>query len=262
MLTMKLVKSQTYTETVQSLLKLGFRRSSIGDYTFDNIRIKMDSSWMTIEKSLLQKSDVDPLQDQLSYPGLWKYVSEDDILKIRFDLPLSILNFSKENDSDKTLTSVFEATLTWAISTSDRRLNSWSVASLENTTLSKKEEFIVQHDQFIRRGYLVCEDHVLALRIPISDHVPAELEIIRRNWLHAILLEAQNRLRMVRFRQLLQGGPIEAEIDLSGTPSVLVESLMRIGFDVLSECVKWLIASVDVLTSQKLETNIFRVCKI
>lgn len=258
---MKTINSQTFTEIEQSLPKLGFVCVSLGHYVLDDFHFKFDRSWSILEKSLLHKSDVDFLQDQLDQPGFWKYVVEYDVLKIRFDLPPGILSLSKENDSDKTRTSAFEAALTWAISTADRELNNWSVLSLEDINLPE-EELIVQYDQFIRRGYRVCEDNVLALRFPILDQIPVKLETSRRNMLHAVLLDAQNRWRMVRFRMVSQQGPVEAEVDFSGVPSLLIESMLRTGLDALRECVKWLVASVDVLVNPKLKSNIFRVCKI
>ena len=259
---MKSINSQTFKEIERRLLRLGFNSSSEGHYVLNDIHNKIVGSWLVFEKDILQKFDVDPLKEQSGHPGLWKYdTTEDDVLKIRFDLPLSILNFSKKKHSDSSSTSTFDETVKWVISTADRKLNDWSVSSLKEINLTNSE-FTVLYGQFIRRGYLVCKDDVLALKIPILDHIPVELEISRRKWLHTILLDAQNRWQMIRFHMVSQQGPVEVEIDLSGAPLVLIERLLRTGMDVLRESVKWLVASVDIITNTKLKSNIFRVCKV
>ncbi|KYK23605.1 hypothetical protein AYK24_07280 [Thermoplasmatales archaeon SG8-52-4] len=232
-----------------ALEKLGFVKEESERYSYSDLTFRFENYWPILEQDLPDNLNIDPLNsNQLGQPGLWKYTVGDNVISRRFDIPPEILGLS------------LEEFISWAILTSDQRRfqETWRRPLLEELDL-KKEDFVVQYDRFIRRIHLVNENQTLALRLSILPVVP-ELDKYRLQCLRDVLIDAQNRWRLLRITLGSPGESIEAEINFSGAPQSILRNLIKSGLNVLSLFMKWLIASVDLLANVSLKSNIFKKC--
>jgi hypothetical protein len=241
------------------LRELNFIKVVSGKYVYGDFNLKVDNSWLVLGRDVPRELHIDPLTiGQTGCPGLWKYVTSNNIIKSRFELPPDILIFSVGNNNEDTAGSVFKEMISWAILTADQKTlpKNWSVPSLQDTGFTKND-FAIQHGRFIRHIRLINENQTLSLRMTILSLVP-EIHKDRLHCLRRTLIDAQNRWHMVRIALGQPGQSITAEINFSGAPKSILEILIRTGLNILSEFFKWIVASVDFLADTGFQSNIFQ----
>jgi hypothetical protein len=260
---MKTMVAKNLSYIDSELCNLGFIKVANGQYAHGRIKFKFDEYWPVLEFDVPNTIKIDPLCcEQLGQPGLWKYVISDNMTKRRFDIPPDTLTLPLANSSERAVNSVFKEFISWAILTADQKplpkssyLPSWKEMGLS------MNDFVIQYDRFIRNICLVNENQALALRLSLLSFVP-KLDKPRLGYLRRILIDAQNRWRLVRITLGHPGESIEAEINFSGAPGSILRILIQSGLNVLSSLCKWLIVSVDLLADASLQSNIFETCKI
>ena len=269
---------------------LGFTRAGKGQYRLNGMRLSLAGGCPTLETdigvrdpgltapadasgaSTTSPDVVDPLRGQLGRPGLWKRVeiAEDSgDVRCRFELPPAILDRSDGDEEEGA--EPFAAAMAWAIETARGEVPAdWTQPSAEDIGM-EKDEFVVQHGRFVRQGRLVRGEGLLALRVPILKR-SADVEDRpvfdpqasdpRSAWLRRLLVDGQNRWRMVRVGLDSPEALVLAEIDLSGAPHSVAGILVRASLGVLRGIVTWLVAPVDLLADRALAREALQVCAV
>ena len=224
------------------LLGLGLRPSGDG-YRNRKVRFHVRSGWGTFEANGTQRSD--PLRGQLDRPGLWK-LSVDARGAVRgvFELPPSLMALA-ESDAAR-----FEDIAGWALATARGKTNqSWSPpAKAEVESWLPDGALTLQVGAIARQGALVLDDERLLFRFGIVHEIPQSLSAARKAWLRELLVEAQNRWRLVRIG--MNGrADVQAQVDLTGAPHHALEELVHIGTDALRLVVSSLIEPADFLVN-------------
>src|SRR5262249_28075615 len=98
----------------------------------------------------------------------------------------------------------------------------------------------------------------LALVCPILTGIAADLSPARRSWLRALLQDGQDRWRLVRLG--LTETAAAAEIDLTGVPPLIVESVFRTSLGALRWVVAWLVESAVFLADRAKPCAALEVC--
>jgi hypothetical protein len=116
----------------------------------------------------------------------------------------------------------------------------------------------------LRQGELIHQPNRLAVRFPIVQRVPDDLPPRRREWLREVLIDGQNRWRMVRIGLAEEAGSSAAlaEVDLSGCPHGLLESLFAAGLGALRWVVGWLVEAADFLVDGSVACRALEVCQV
>lgn len=246
------------------LANLGFTRSRRGEgYRHNGVAFNPEGSWSTLysTESLV---DVDPLCGLLHQPGAWKYVvGRDGTVRKTFDVPTSVLDLQ---DDDEELGDVedaetpLEGCLKWAMATDRSEIPSgWKGPERADLdTWMSPQALTIQCGPVVRQGMVVSGVDRLAIRFPIVQSLPPGLSENRLVWLRAVLIEGQNRWRMVRIGLSDQGA--EAEIDLTGAPQVILEPLFKTSLDALRWVVEWLVVSAAFLADPAVTCRAWEVC--
>ncbi len=99
-----------------------------------------------------------------------------------------------------------------------------------------------------RQGALVLDDDRLMFRFPVVHKIPQSLSAARKTWLRELLVDAQNRWRLVRIG--MNGrSEVQAQVDLTGAPHHALEELVLIGTDALRLVVSSLVEPADFLVN-------------
>jgi len=201
------------------------------------------SGWGTFEANGTQRSD--PLRGQLDRPGLWK-LSVDARGAVRgvFELPPSLMALA-ESDAAR-----FADVAGWALATAGGKAEkSWSPpAKAEVESWLPDGALTLQVGAIARQGALVLDDERLLFRFGIVHEIPQSLSAARKAWLRELLVEAQNRWRLVRIG--MNGrADVQAQVDLTGAPHHALEELVHIGTDALRLVVSSLVEPADFLVN-------------
>ncbi len=251
-------------QIAERLLNAGFRPDQKGDYIRDKIVFRYDQSWPFLERDHSRPSEQedDLLGRQFRRPGFWKPVWEYGRLYNRFDLPQTFIDLCLGCDSYVEGASNFESIVAWAIETANGTVRqSWKVPQ-EQAIGMTDETFIVQHGRFLQRGCYVRTDNALVLRVCIIDNMPSGVDERRMAWLRYTLLDAQARLRYVRFCVDSESCQVTAEVDFTGAPLNLLPVLLKSGLVALRLSFKWLVASLDLIANAEFNFSVFDVCSI
>ena len=221
---------------------LGLRPSGDG-YRDRKIRFRVRSGWGTFESNGSQRSD--PLRGQLGRPGLWK-LSVDARGAVRgvFELPPSLLALA-ESDVER-----FEDVAGWALATAGGKADkSWSPPTkAEVESWLPDKALTLQVGAIARQGALTLDDDRLMFRFPVVHEIPRSLSAARKAWLRELLVDAQNRWRLVRIG--MNGrSEVQAQVDLTGAPHHALEELVPIGTDALRLVVSSLVEPADFLVN-------------
>ncbi len=239
----------------------GFQRARRGkSYRHHGLTVTSDDRWLTV------RAKVDPGHDpcQLGQPALWKtVVSGDQRVRREFHVPLALVEggdaWADAADDDLAEgRNPLEACLDWAACTAGGEVPpGWTSPPREQV-----EEWLpagklaIQSGPLLRQGALEYASNRLGLAMPIAPAAPAapavsaELSPARRELLRRVLVDAQNRWRMVRVgMESGQDRPVvRAEVDFRGAPHFLLEGLFRVGLDALRWVVSWSLWSVALLS--------------
>jgi hypothetical protein len=221
---------------------LGLRPGGDG-YRNRRIRFQVRSGWGTFESNGTQRSDA--LRGQLGRPGLWKlFLDARGAVRGVFELPPSLLALA-ESDPAR-----FEDIVGWALATAGGKVDkSWSPptkAQVEGCLPDKA--LTLQVGAIARQGALILDDDRLTFRFPVVHEIPRSLSAARKAWLRELLVDAQNRWRLVRIG--MNGhAEVQAQVDLTGAPHHTLEELVHIGTDALRLVVSSLVEPADFLVN-------------
>jgi hypothetical protein len=224
---------------------------------------RTDGIWSTLAGSE-PVIGIDPLRGQLGQPGLWKVIAgpEEKSLQRVFELPARVLEVHEEDDDSEEATSPLSACLHWAMQTAEGQ----PIPGWQPPPRDELEAWIppyglaIQTGPIARQGFVICTPERLALRFPVAPSIPPELPAARRAWLRELLLEAQNRWRMVRVG--LSDSSVEAEVDLTGAPAVVLEALFRFSLDALRWVVHWLAYPANFLADPTISCRAWESCPL
>jgi len=238
----------------EALGELGFVREG-GAYRLDRIRLTADGHWLTLETEGAGGSN-DPL-DCSGLVGLWKPAGEGDGLRRRFELPFSAIGGGRPGPSGETGSDLAEA-VQWALATVDGDVPSgWAPPSPRQPHLIDGDLVITaEQGRLVRRGRASLGPDKLVLRVPIVARAAADLDEARRAWLRELLVDAQGRWRMVRIH-MSEG--VTAEIDLTGAPHQLVETLVEAGRAILRGVGQWLVGPADLIADDSIVSKALQI---
>jgi hypothetical protein len=223
------------------------------------IRLVQRAGWICFEcKEPLSPTTADSpevsLRNCLGRLGLWRVVRQRDQLTSTFELPADLVADVPDDESAGVdSTSRLAQAETWAAATLAGHFR-------ESEPLSEEQvrSWIPPRGLTVERGSIALQGRVirnadrLAISFPLLAGPLPELSPRRTAWLHAVLADAQDRWRMVRLG--IDGGGsesgIEAEIDLTGAPSSMVEPLFRRSLTALQFVVRWLAPSVALIADR------------
>ena len=243
-----------------ALKDLGFRRARDGSgFRQNGLAVKPQRRWLVATAGAGKEEDA--LFGRLGKPGLWKLVTDGAELRREFHLPLSVLSVQEVlGEGDEEAPDPLEGCLGWASATALEDIPAgWECPSRDEVESWIPEGGLtLRTGGLVRQGSLVCGSDRLALRIPIVTEVPAALSEARRAWLRALLLDAQDRWRMVRIGIEGQADrpAVVAEVDLSGAPPVVIEALFRISLDALRWVTSWLVRSAGLVADARVACRI------
>jgi hypothetical protein len=233
------------------MAKAGFTRPGPGEaFRCNGVLLRDEGGWSVV-RAARPAADADPLQGQLGQPGLWKWASEAGGAGTTrvFDLP-PLAAGSGEADAEDERTRL-TACLDWAVATSHGHLpDGWQPPPRADVDAwAPPLALTVQAGALVRQASVVYGPGRLALTCPVLTRLPEALPPERRAWLRELLVEAQDRWRMVRLG--FAGEPaapaVLAEVDLSGCPAEVVENVFRAGLAALRWVVEWLARPADFL---------------
>jgi len=246
------------------LAELGFEPVADGrGYRHNGTVLIPDGNWSKLVRTEAAASSdaVDPLQEQMGRPGLWRLVRTGTVIKHECDLPpcLSVpTNGASASRMDETGAAVqTTAGLAWLLATAaGERPRDWVLPPRQEIeSVIEPGMFVVQSGTSTVQGSLIHEPSRLALVFPLCHQLPAELPPSRRNWLREILHDAQARWRLVRLGFDRDGG-VQAEVDLTGAPAALACSLVSIALAALRWVVAWVLPPVAVATDLNIKSRV------
>lgn len=225
------------------LQDLGLRADD-DDQTYRNGRIvfRVRSGWGVFEsKGKVRRSDT--LRGQLGRAGLWKLLRDDrGSVRRVFELPPQILALA-EWDAAR-----FEAVAGWALATAGGKAGRCREppARAEVERWLPEKALSLQVGPIVRQGTLTVEDGRLALGFPVVSQIPQDLPAGPDAWLRELLVDAQNRWRLVRIGWNGTAN-VQAEVDLTGAPHEVLEELVQISVDALRIVVSSIVEPADFL---------------
>jgi hypothetical protein len=246
------------------LLSIGFSTMQDGHcYTLDGITLRVEEKWIHLETISLPAS-VDPLIYQMGKPGLWKCVTtKENRIRRLFEFPLSVATTTEHavGDEIKNGMSPLKEMVSWARTTvNGNRTKSWHPPShQEMNALIIDQGLTVQCDSHALQGELVCESNCLALRFPIVLGIPHEICESRNYWLRRLLIDAQNRWKMVRvgFSGDHSGKSAQVEVNLTGAPHAVLPDIVSVALAALRAAVAWMVPSAVFLVDERKNSAAF-----
>lgn len=198
-------------------------------------------------------------------PGLWKSMGKNGSAVLAFHLPSDLLvREIFRPDSDLAECSALQAGLEWALSTVDDALPAtWEPPAKDVLeALVPGPRLVLQNGGVVRQIEVVATAERLTLKVPILTDLPATLPLGREKWLDTLLDDAERLWPLLRTAHEVQGQQhvIVAEVDLSGVPKALAESLILAGLDSLRWAVERLAETADLLVDPTIPWEALSVC--
>lgn len=261
-----MIPTQTQHEWAAAFEKLGFvAEDGFSRFRQNGVALEAGGDWWTL-RTAAGNSSTDVLRGQLGKVGLWKLTTghNGDGPRRVFDLPGTAFCQGESQDAfdeEEGTASPFEASLRWALDTARGSIvEGWQPPSrAEIETWIPPSGLTVQTARFVRQGTLEHGAGRLALRIPIVPVIPPDLSAARKEWLREILVDAQDRWRMVRIGITERAG-VDAEVDFSGAPHSALPVVFLKGLESLRWTVRWLVESADFLVNASLACRAIEVC--
>jgi len=222
----------------------------------NGFELRSEGDWLALV-------DLTPLPDGprpsgLGGPGLWRIVQDGAALRRVHDLPQ--LRGAEGAPSAEEFTRLLE----WASATfASERAGAWTPPPREEVeSWLTPARLSVRSGSLLARGELVHEPRRLALVFPDLVVAPANLSPARREWLDGLLLDAQQRWRLVRFGIDADTRRVQAEVDLSGIPAAWARPFLQLSLEALAWAVEWLLSPLSFLvdpsaSSEALERHSF-----
>jgi hypothetical protein len=246
----------------KELAAAGFAARNGGHcYTLNGITLRFMDRWISLESDTLGKT-ADPLTRQMGKPALWKCVrTPAGHNRQVFEFPLSVAAGTEPgvDDEIEKAASPLRTMLAWALDTLNKeRPNNWrSPACRQVQALIPAKALTVQCDTDARQGELVCKSQRLAFRFPILLSIPEDLSATRLYWLRRLLIETQNRWKLVRmgfYSDRVKTAAL-AEVDLSGAPPGMLPDLVKIALAALKGAVAWAVPSAAFLIDGAMDSS-------
>jgi len=234
------------------------RRLRRGGVVFES-----EGAWLSLRERAPREAP-DPLASPLGAPGLWKVVAENGHGRRVFEFPARVLDdaaLDALSDADGEPGAPFEAAIAWALASRRGEVaEGWEAPSDEEArSWVGADAWTVVCGSVARQGELVREPRRLSARFPLLHAVPGDLPPARRAWLSKLLVEAERRWRMCRVG--VTGAPgavsVQAEVDLSGAPRVLLEGLLGAALAALQCLVAWTVAPAEVIVDTARNYRVF-----
>jgi hypothetical protein len=242
------------------LEKLGFTPNRRGSgYRRNGTLFTTDGGWSVL-RSTQALSTADPLRGDLNKPGLWKRVRLGDGPENYrvFDLPPGAWTAEEESAGPG------PGCLAWALATAGGRLTEdWQPPPRDTVKAwLPAGGLTVRSGPVVRQGELIHGPGRLALRFPVLSCLPDNLSPARQAWLGELLRDGQNRWRLVRLGLTGEDEPAAAlaEVDLSGCPHALLESLFGASLAALRWVVEWLVQGADFLADTAVACQALELC--
>jgi len=236
------------------LATAGFSRRRNGSgYTRNGFTFMAEENWPVL-RSKARPVSTDPLIDRMGTCGLWKCLTVEERVIRMFEFPPWMITGRESGtilDEAGEITP-FETMLAWAFDTfdGDSPPGGWSLPPRDEVdAMIPGYGLTVQNGSLVRQGEVVREENRLALRFVILPELPEDLPDHRLRWLRRLLIDAQNRWRLVRvgFADGENDTAVHAEVDLTGAPGSLLADLISTALPALRFVVEWVSASAVFL---------------
>jgi hypothetical protein len=204
-----------------ALVRAGFTANGDGNYHRDKISFRRDGRWVQLE-TVLHPAPPEVIRD-LGQPGLWKGIAEGQAGHRVFEFPAAAVCSDDEAEwSDETTPATLDAFLAWALASEKNGI----VPGWQPPTRALVESWLppgvltAQVGPIVRQGELILKPDRWAVRFLILPVVPSDLPFVRRDWLRAVLSDAQTLWRLVRLGLASEGENLAvlAEADFTGAP--------------------------------------------
>ena len=233
----------------QSLDDLEFRPSAGNSHRRNGLVARSSLRWFILESTANRK--LDPLGTESQRSGLWKLVAprSGEVPRWEFHLPLSVFDDCASDEFEQHGANSLQTTVQWALATAEGKLpDGWAPPERSQVeTWIPEGGLSVETGPFVRQGMIhnSSVENVknteppdadrLQVVFPLVHELASELSEARRSWLRTVLLDAQARWHMVRIVMNPEGvkPAVEARIDLSGVPNMIVEELFQFSMDAL-----------------------------
>jgi hypothetical protein len=243
-----------------ALIRAGFVANGDGLYHHDNISFRDDGRWLQLE-TVANPPPPDVVRD-LGRPGLWKHIAEGQTGRRVFEFPANAVCRDDEAEwSDDPTPARLDAFLAWALaSEKDGVPPGWQAP--ERTLVESwmhPGDLTVQTGPIVRQGELILTPERWAIRFLIQPVVPADLPFARRDWLRAVLSDAQTRWRLVRLGFASEGEnlAVACEVNLTGSPAS--ENLFLAGLDGVRHVVRALVETCEVLCDATIASQLLKL---
>tara|TARA_R110002096_G_scaffold24760_26_gene78053 strand:+ start:674 stop:1489 length:816 start_codon:yes stop_codon:yes gene_type:complete len=221
----------------RTLEAVGFKKSG-NDFKKGRTSFSNRKGWLTLRSTFPKTAE--PTEGKLGKPGLWKKTPTTPA-KQHFTLPETILannRAASPDDDDPTL----RACVDWALATRNGRPPKApqlpSAEDVENWLGSRT----IQIGDIVRQIEVNHLESQFSLRVTIVNDIPRE-RTPGTEWLAGLIEDAQEQWKLARIEFTNQDDDHDvaiAEIDLTGAPSPILESLFLTSVDTL----RWIAASL------------------
>jgi hypothetical protein len=221
-----------------------------GSFRLNGFRFALEGNWGILVDTR-SRAPEDCLRDAVDELGLWKWVRKGGQLRRVFEV-----GWPGWCEGDEALRAV-EVLLRWALGVAsgagERTAPQTSLLYPPNWT--ETVPLRIQRSTIVREGYWVNRLGRLSARIPVLLEIPSDVPAERRQWMEALLLDAQDRWRLVRFGivQEKQHETAIASVDLTGGPSFT--DLISASVEALKAGVAWLAESAEMLADLRVASR-------
>ena len=247
-----LLAQNAWKESTGRFRELGFRRVRADEYVAEGLSLTVRHGWLTLSAAGDTSAGTGDTA-MLGRPGLWKTaVASSGDQTVTFDVPLAALltRLSEGNDQEIDTADAVGALVRWAMETRPGSvLLPWQPPPADQIdSIVPEAARSLRCGPHLQRVAVVAAEGRLALRLPIC-RAGEPIAAARRQWLDRLLADGRE-LRMVRVGLGEPGSGsalVEAEIDLSGAPSGVLEAALPIALDALGACFSQLAATAAVI---------------
>jgi hypothetical protein len=244
----------------EALVRAGFAMNGDGHYHRDKTSFRNEGRWLQLE-TVTSPPPPDLVRD-LGRPGLWKHIGEGQAGRRVFEFPATAVCPDDEAEwSDEPTPARLDAFLAWALaSEKDGVAPGWQppARALVESWLMPGA-LTVQAGPIVRQGELILTPDRWAVRFLILPVVPADLPFVRRDWLRAVLSDAQTLWRLVRLGFASEGEnlAVACEVDFTGAP--VSENLFLAGVHGVRHVVGTLAETVELLSDATIASQALKL---
>ncbi len=254
------LKSPLVPHWHEALVRAGFAANGDGRYHHEKISFRNEGRWLQLE-TVTDPPPPDLVRD-LGRPGLWKHIGGGQAGRRVFEIPAAAVRSGDETEwSDEANAASPDAFLSWALaSAKDGVAPGWQPPARELVeSWLTPGALTVQAGPMVRQGELILTPERWAVRFLILPVVPADLPFVRRDWLRAILNDAQTLWRLVRLGFASEGEnlAVACEVDFTGAPAS--EDLFLAGLHGVRHVVAALVETVELLADATIASEALKL---